>query len=305
VSQDYDVVIVGAGPAGLSAALVLGRCCRRVLLCDDDHPRNSVSRTVHGFLTRDGIAPQELRRLAREQLERYDTVEQRSCEVTDAAPRQGGFLVSFQDGSLAATRKLLLASGLVDLLPAIPGLRELWGRGVYPCPYCDGWEVRGRRLGVYGRGEEGLALCRAVTGWSADVRLFSDGPCELSADARASLAAHDVPIHEQPLLALEERDQTLGRVVLAAGDPVECDALFMATPQVQQSRLAETLGCTINRRGCVETGGYESTEVPGLYAAGDAANEIQLAIVAAAAGARAAFDINRALVRDAFEQRRP
>jgi thioredoxin reductase len=196
--------------------------------------------------------------------------------------------------------KLLLATGLVDVLPDIPGLQELWGRGVFPCPYCDGWEVRSQRLAVYGRGSEGQSLCRALTGWSRDVHLFSDGPCELSVAERQSLLQRDVLIHEGRIVRLEARDQRLSRVALEDGTAIERDALFLSAPQQQQSPLAEKLGCPL-RRGVVETDGWESTAVDGLYVAGDASRDVQLAIVAAAEGARAAFDINRELVREAFE----
>jgi thioredoxin reductase len=296
----YDVVIAGGGPAGLSAALVLGRCCRRVLLCDAGQPRNANANAVHGFLTRDGSSPERLRQVGKEQLTPYGNVSVLDLAVQDAQPAVAGFVLSLSDGSQAFAKKLLLATGVVDVLPAIPGFGELWGKGVFPCPYCDGWEVRGQRLAVYGSGSHALALCRALTGWSDDVQLFSDGPCELSGADRRSLQAHAIFISEARVLRLETRQHRLGRIVLEGGACVERDALFLAAPQQQQSPLAEKLGCTL-RRGVVDTDESQSTEVPGLYVAGDASRNVQLAIVAAAEGARAAFEINRALVRDAFD----
>jgi thioredoxin reductase len=299
LQADYDVVIVGAGPAGLSAALVLGRCCRRVLLCDAGRPRNAASGAVHGFVTRDGIEPSELRSIGRSQLARYQNVIVRDVEVLDAVREAGGFEVALADGSRVATRKLLLAAGLVDVLPPIAGLRELWGRSVHPCPYCDGWEFRGQRLAAYGRGDEVLALCRALTSWSRDIYLFSDGPCELSQADRRLLADRAIILREERVVALERRQQRLWRVMLEGAEPVERDALFVKTPQQQQTLLAEKLGCPLPG-GRVETGDCATTPVPGLYVAGDAARDVQLAIVAAAEGARAAFDINRTLVHEAF-----
>lgn len=299
-TRSYDVVIAGGGPAGLSSALVLGRCCRLVLLCDGGQPRNAKSSAVHGLFTRDGISPQQLRQVGREQLERYGNVRVLDIPIIDAKPKASGFEISLSDGSQVFARKLLLATGLVDMLPPIPGLKELWGSGVFPCPYCDGWEVRKQRLAVYGSGRHALALCRALTGWSQDVQLFSNGPSELSAAERHGLLERHISINEARILRLDSRQGRLCRIVLEGGDAVERDALFLSAPQHQQSPLAEKLGCSL-RRGVVETDQWQSTEIPGLYVAGDASQDVQLAIVAAAEGARAAFAINRALVRDAFE----
>src|SRR5437879_1311927 len=142
----YDTVIVGAGPAGLSAALWLGRCRRRVLVCDTGNPRNVASQAMHGFLTRDGVAPTEFLRLGREQLRRYTTVELRSIAVSDAERREEHFLVTLADQTQVKTRKLLLATGVVDDLPPLGGLAELYGTSVFHCAYCDGWEVRDQPL---------------------------------------------------------------------------------------------------------------------------------------------------------------
>jgi len=183
----YDVVVVGGGPAGLSAALLLGRCCRRVLLCDAPRPRNSRS-PVHGFLTRDGTDALELRRLGRDELARYPTVAIREDLVIDARREEGGFLLALDSGAQVRVRKLLLATGLVDELPPIPGLAALWGRLAFPCPYCDAWEFRGRRIGVVGRGPGALGLGR-VTIWSEDVVLLSSGPSQIALRTSTSCRA--------------------------------------------------------------------------------------------------------------------
>ena len=157
-APDYDVIVVGAGPAGLSAALMLGRCRRSVVVFDNSKPRNAASRALHGYLTRDGIAPADFLQLARGELAQYDSVEIRSEEVTAAECRPGdGFVVTVASGGTLRARKLLLATGVVDNLPDIPGFREMYGRSVFHCPYCDGWELCDRPLAVYGRGARGSA----------------------------------------------------------------------------------------------------------------------------------------------------
>ena len=294
----YDVIIVGGGPAGLSAALMLGRSRRRVLVCDTGRPRNAASRAMHGFLSRDGMAPQEFLAIARDQLSQYDTVEVRRAEVVEAACRPDArFHVALADGSRLTARKLLIATGVVDNLPQIPGFAELYGRSVFHCPYCDGWEVRDRPLAVYGRGARGLGLSLELTGWSRDLVLCTDGPAEIDAEGLARLARNGIRLREERVVRLDGRE-TLERVVFESGEPLARHALFFTTGQTQQSTLAVNLGCEFNEKGTVRTGKYESTHLPGLYVAGDASRAVQWVVVAAAEGAEAAFAINTDLLRE-------
>lgn len=303
----WDVVVVGAGPAGLSAALVLGRACRRVLVCDSRQPRNAASRAVHGFLTRDGTPPDELRRLGRDELRPYPSVVLRQdVEVTDVRLRPGGFDVLLDGDERVHTRRLLLATGLVDQLPPVDGMAELWGAGVFPCPYCDAYELRGKRVAVYGRGQHALELCRAMTGWTADVMLFTDGPPGLGPDQVFALESRGIPVVTADVRRLVGRaGGGLQTVDVDGRPPIARDALFLSFPQHQRSPLAAKLGCELTSNGAVQTGELESTNIPGLFVAGDASTGPRLAIVAAAEGAMAAFAINRSLVRDAFEEMAP
>ena len=164
-----DVHIVGGGPAGLSAALVLGRCRRNVVLCDAGRPRNSRSNGVHGFLTRDGIEPAELRRIGREQLCRYSTVRVHEGLVIDIHNRHDHFEAMLADGTRMVGRKLLLAPGIEPDLPSIDGVAALYGRGVFDCPYCDGWEVRDKPIAAYGQGNRAKKFALQLFGWSSDV----------------------------------------------------------------------------------------------------------------------------------------
>jgi thioredoxin reductase len=293
----FDVIIVGAGPAGLSAALILGRSRRRVLVCDTGRPRNAASRAMHGFLTRDGVPPAEFLEIAREQMQQYDTVELRDAEVTHAECRDGRFHVTLRDGVRLASRKLLIATGVVDNLPSIPGFRELYGRGVFHCPYCDGWEVRDQPLAVYGRGARGFGLSLELTGWSRDIVLCTDGPSELEADAVARLTRNGIAVREARVVRLEG-DGAVERIVFADGEALARRAVFFTTGQTQQSELARALGCEINEKGTVRTGKYETTHLTGLYVAGDASRAVQWVVVAAAEGAEAAFAINTDLLKE-------
>jgi thioredoxin reductase len=293
----YDVVIVGAGPAGLSAALILGRSRRHVLVCDTGKPRNAASQAMHGYLTRDGIPPREFLSIARDQLRQYDSIDMRDVEVTGAECIDGRFHVTLQGGGRVTSRKLLIATGVVDNLPDIPGFSDLYGTGVFHCPYCDGWEVRDRPLAIYGRGARGYGLSLELTGWSRDLVLCTDGPAELSPEELARLERHGIRVRTDRVARLEGNGR-LERIAFADGEPLAREALFFTTGQTQQSFLAHGLGCEINEKGTVRTGKYEATHLPGLYVAGDASRAVQWVIVAAAEGAEAAFAINTDLLKE-------
>ncbi len=292
-----DVIIVGGGPAGLSAALILGRCRRRVVVFDSGRPRNSVSPAIHGFLTRDGCPPDEFRRIAGEQLARYPDVEFRQADVVDAMACDGGFRVIVAGGAEVVARKLLLATGVADDLPPVAGAEAFYGSGLYHCPYCDGWEYSDQPLAAYGRGAEGKGVALELVAWSRDIVLCSDGPADLADDDRESLRARGIRICEDQIAALEGTE-VLQRIRLANGDVLPVRALFFFSSGRQASDLAERLGCELTDRGAVDTGRHECTNVPGVFVAGDASRNVQLAIIAAAEGAMAAFAINTELLKE-------
>src|SRR5579884_1378303 len=293
-----DVIIVGGGPAGLNAALVLGRCRRRTLLFDSGQYRNAASPALHGYLTRDGCDPAELRRLGHEELRQYPTLELREALVVGVEALHPGYAVTLEDGERHTCRKLLLATGVVDELPDVPGLAELYGTSVHHCPYCDGWEVRDRPLAVLGRGADGRGLALEMTAWSRDLVLCTDGPSGLDEGDRARLARHGIRVREERIARLEGRDGRLERILFVSGPPEERDALFFSSGQRQRAPFAQQLGARFAPEGCVLTDEHEATNVPGLYVAGDASRREQYVIVSAAEGALAAMAINTALIKE-------
>jgi thioredoxin reductase len=289
-SAGYDVVVVGGGPAGLSGALVLARVRLAVALVDAGEPRNAAAPQMHGFLGRDGAAPAELLRAGRAEVSRYG-VAVRAAMAVDAAREGEGFRVDLASGERLRCRRLLIATGVYDPLPPVAGLEELYGTSVHHCPFCDGWEVRDRPLAVYGRGGAGARFAVKMTRWSANVVLVTDGPSRLRLADRELLAAHGVEVRSEPIARLEGKGGRLQRIVFAAGEALDRAALFFVTRPQQRSDLAERLGARLNAKGTVRADRKEATDVPGLYVAGDASRDVQLAVVAAAEGVKAAVAI--------------
>jgi thioredoxin reductase len=277
---------------------MLGRCRRRVLVCDTGEPRNRWSHAVHGFLTRDGTPPAAFLAIAREELRPYTTVELRDTRVVDAAPARPGFLVRCEDGRTIRSRKLLLATGVVDEIPPVPGIEALYGRSVHHCPYCDGWEWRDQPLASYGRGDAGAGLAIGLSVWSRDVLLCTDGRASMSKRMRTRLEAMEIRIRSERIVRLEGRDGLLDRIVFQSGQAEARRALFFSNGQHQASDLPARLGCRFTKEGAVATGKCEATNVPGLYVCGDASKEAQFVVVAAAEGAEAGMAINKALLEE-------
>ncbi len=302
--MDYDVLIVGAGSAGLSAALTLGRCLRRVLVADGGPPRNERSPGVHGFFTRDGIRPAELLRLGQEELQPYETVEVRCLHIDELERIPQGFRATghgtADDAPATVTaRRVLLATGVADILPPLPGFRELWGRGVLHCPYCHGWEVRHQPLAVYGQGRTVTGLALLVSRWSRDVVIVTNGPGHLTPNARRRLRRENIGVREAPLRDLVGTPGgDLRCIRFEDGSELERAALFLHAPQHQRTPLAARVGARLTSKGAVWVDSKLHTSVPGLYAAGDTKPGAQQALLAAADGNHAAIVINESLTRE-------
>jgi thioredoxin reductase len=296
----YDAVIVGGGAAGLSAALVLGRCRREVLVCDDGHPRNAASAAVHCLLGHEGIGPSDLLAKGKSDLERYTTVTTTSQHVVTVTPSGHRFSVICADGSILMTRKILLATGLEDEVPRLEGIDQFYGRSVHHCPYCDGFEHRDQPLAVYGPGDKAANLALMMKQWSSDVLLCTDGLSPVPSDMEARLQQHGIGICTERIASLEgTADGALQRIRLESGKMLKRAAIFFTTGCHQRSDLSASLGCARDEKGGIIVDPVtEESSVPGVYVAGDASRDVLLVAVAIAEGAKAGVAINRALLKD-------
>jgi thioredoxin reductase len=290
----YDVIIVGGGPGGLSAALALGRARKRVLLCDSGPRRNAAAEHVNNFVTRDGVTPDDFRRIGREQLGKYPGVETRDAYVEAISGSRGAFRVELSTGVVEA-RRVLLCTGMIDEMPPIDGFRELWGNAIFQCPYCHGWEVQDRRWGYLARATEPdhlLAFAGMARGWTRDVVAFTNASFDISAETRERLRAAGVRLETAPIARLVSRDGLLESVALSDGTAVPCDVIFTHPPQ-RQVGLVSALKLELDEAGYVRIDPLKfETSVPGIYAAGDLTTRIQGGVLAAAAGNRAAAGVN-------------
>ena len=291
--MNYDAVIVGGGPAGLAAALTLGRARKRVLLCDAGPRRNAAAVHVQNFVTRDGTPPEEFRRIGREQLRAYPNVEVRDVRADVIGGEPGAFDVQLADGT-ARARRILLCTGMIDEMPEIDGFRELWGVSIFACPYCHGWEVQDRRFGMLATDPEHVGFAVFLRGWSRHVTLLTHGNAVVPSDMRATLAAADVSLDERPLARLRSSHGHLSAVEFVDGTSIALDVLF-AHPKQRQVPLVRSLNLALDDKGFVLANDMRESSRPGIYVAGDLITPAQSAVLAAAAGMFAAAALNRAL----------
>jgi thioredoxin reductase (NADPH) len=300
LEQLFDVAVIGGGPAGLSAGVALARALRSVAVIDAGGQRNLRAEGVHGFLTREGMSPKEFLAAGRAELERYGGTA--AAGYVASARREGGnFVLTLQDGSTRAARRLLIATGITDELPGLPGLADRWGRDVLYCPYCHGWEIRGQRIGVLASGSNAVPEALTFRQWSPDVSLFLNGALTLSAEEQEQLQARNVRVVDGAVCGLDIADDKLVGVTLDGGPSVPLDVLAISPATISKADMLQRLGLEPNgleegqgTRLQIDESGL--TSCPGVWAAGNATDVSAQVMTAAAAGLKAAAAINADLV---------
>lgn len=299
----YDCAIIGGGPAGLSAALVLGRSKRNTLLFDDDHGRNLVTRETHGFLTRDGIRPAELKKLGLEDMVKYKCVEIKKKRVVSIKRiTESHYQLDTDDGDTFHSIKIIIAAGLKEELPNIPDIEKFYGTSLFSCPYCDGWELQNQPLAIIAD-KIVYNLAKKVYTWSKDLAVFTNGIGRLEEEEKAKLQAKGIRIYEEEIDGLEGENGLLRSVRLEDGTLIDRTGGFTTPMWSHATPFANELGCKMNEHGGILTDEYGRTNVWNVYAAGDASLIVpsQL-IIAAGEGSAAGIGVNGDLTNEYFDK---
>lgn len=295
-----DVLIIGGSYAGLSAAMALGRSMRKVLIIDSGRPCNRQTPHSHNFITRDGETPAAIAAIAKEQVLQYPTVSWLDGKATAAVKKEFYFEVETASGAVYWSRKILFATGIRDIMPEMEGFAESWGISVLHCPYCHGYEIRHRKLGIIGNGDMGFHLASLIHNWSRDLTIFTNGAADFSPEQLAKIKSHNIEIEEGVLDKLEHKNGYLAAVLLKEGSRHTKDALFARVPFAQHSTLPVALGCATDEQGYIKTDEFKKTSVAGVFAAGDNTTMMRAVSNAVAAGAMAGSMINKELIDEDF-----
>lgn len=300
MNPPLDVIIVGGSAAGLSAALYLGRFRRRVVVFDTQQPANRFSHASHGFLTRDGVSPTELVAIGREQLAKYPTVTIQQREVVAIEPQSPHFRVTLADGETLTARKILLATGLKDALPAIEGIELFWGRSVFHCPYCDGYELHDQPVAILASGAAALHVAKLLRVLTEQVTICTNGEADFAPDEQAQLDRLGIRVIPTPVTRAEGRGAQIERIVFTDGNALPIAGAFVRLTSTHHSGFAAALGCAIDEQNFVQVNSMGATSIPGVYAAGDLTSRMRQVIFAASQGAAAGIGINMALLEEDF-----
>ncbi|MHA6260693.1 NAD(P)/FAD-dependent oxidoreductase [Sporosarcina sp. CAU 1771] len=296
-----DCAVIGGGPAGLNASLVLGRSLRKTMLFDDNKPRNFVTNESHGFITRDGINPKELRRIASKELDKYPDVEVKRQRVINVTKKGQLFTIETDAGEVFQAKKVVLAAGLKEKLPDIDCISNFYGTSLFSCPFCDGWELRDRPLVVIAENHSTFHMAKVVYNWTKDLIVSTNGSQFLSIDEKKVYKDKGIIIYEQKISSLIGDNGYLTNILFEDGTTISREGGFIVPEMEQASSIGENLGCELNKQGAIKTDRMGRTNVEGVFACGDTSMiaPSQL-IIAAAEGSKAALGVNAALIEETF-----
>ena len=293
--EHYDVIVVGGGPAGSSAALILGRSRLKVLLIDKATPRNIRTDGIHGFITRHDVKPIEFRKLAHAEVLAVG-VEMLIGTVVQLQPIDPGFIVHLEDGGRKKADRVVVATGLHDRLPDVEGLDRFYGQSVFHCPFCDGWEMRDRPLAVIASAKKAVPIARGLLTWSSDVMVFTNGD-RISREDRSKADEAEIPVFIQRIVRVTGVRGQVENIELSDGQAIARSGIFFDPASSQQCTIATELGCRVTRSGAIYTDKRQRTGIDGLYVAGDAAADPNMVAVASADGVKAALNIVQEMQR--------
>jgi len=296
----FDVIIIGGSYSGLAAAMALGRALRNVLIIDNGKPANIQTPFSHNFITQDGKTPKEISKVARQQVEKYDTVHFLRSTVTEGKRVNGAFEIKTEEQTVYQAKKIILATGIIDIMPDIKGFSDCWGITALHCPYCHGYEVKNETTGVLDNGAAGYEFTMMISNWTKDLTLFTNGPANLSDEQQKKLKQHHIAVNEKEILKLEHREGHLEKILFRDGTEVSVKALYSKRPFKHRGALPEKLGCELNDEGYVRTNPFQRTTVDGIYACGDNTTRMRTIANAVAMGTTAGMMVNKELIEESF-----
>ena len=296
----FDVVIIGGSYAGLSAAMALGRALKQVLVIDDGQPCNRQTPYSHNFLTQDGTPPVVIASIARQQVQVYKTVQFMDGTAIKATTTIDGFSVQTTQGVVLNAHKLVIATGIHDLLPAIDGLQQCWGISVLHCPYCHGYEVRQETTGILANGEQAFELAKLIYNWTNDLAIFTNGPSTLMPEQLAKLSSRNIKVIEDNIAGLEHIDGYLQNIAFANGTKYGLKALYVRSPFKQHTDIPLQLGCALTEDGYIQVDALQATTVDGIFACGDNASRMRTVANTVATGTTAGIAASKAIIAAAF-----
>ena len=296
----FDAVIIGGSYPGLSASMALGRSLRNIVVIDSGTACNAQTPRSHNFLTQDGKTPAEITALAREQVASYPNVRFVSGLATEVIQNARGFEVKTWDGEIFTGRKLLLTTGITDILPETPGMKECWGISLIHCPYCHGYEFRNEKTGILANAETAFEMAKMISNWTPDLIVFTNGNFELTAQESEKLQEKGIRVEKLPITALLHQDGHVHAVLLSDGSKTAVSAIYTRPAFVQQSDIAQQLGCEFQSSGHIKADAFQKTSVAGIFAAGDNCSQMRSIASSVAAGSLAGVMVNKELIDEDF-----
>ncbi|SFX71765.1 Thioredoxin reductase [Bacillus altitudinis] len=297
-----DCAIIGGGPAGLSAALVVGRGRKQVIVFDDELPRNRVTQESHGFITNDGMTPFEIRQTGEADLQKYPNIQIKRSRINDIQKREEFFTLLTHEGDTFEAKKIILATGLQDILPEIEGIHDVYGKTLFSCPFCDGWELKDKALALIAENQRALHMAKLLSNWTKDLIVFTNGH-GLAEEDKSLLTEHSIQVIDVPIVSIDHDNGELRSLQLANGETVKREGGFVASEFKQSAPFAEKLGCQMTKNAGIETDILGRTTVSGVFACGDNLGGPAQLVLAAAAGSQAGMGVIHELVQEKFQEK--
>ncbi|MEH7202505.1 NAD(P)/FAD-dependent oxidoreductase [Bacillus safensis] len=297
-----DCAIIGGGPAGLSAALVVGRGRKQVIVFDDELPRNRVTQESHGFITNDGMTPFEIRQAGETDLQKYPNIQIKRSRINDIQKREEVFTLLTHEGDTFEAKKIILATGLQDILPEIEGIHDVYGKTLFSCPFCDGWELKDKALALIAENQRALHMAKLLSNWTKDLIVFTNGHV-LAEEDKSLLTVHSIQVIDVPIVSIDHDNGQLRSLQLANGETVKREGGFVASEFKQSAPFAEKLGCQMTKNAGIETDILGRTTVSGVFACGDNLGGPAQLVLAAAAGSQAGMGVIHELVQEKFQEK--